>query len=99
MTRTGEDCAQLTRRMMELIGLEPPSGAKSQNGRKSLYIDSGPISQLPPGRLAQLFRVREDGSVPHTGVAIGDGTAVDARGHADTHTPEQYPQGWTEVLE
>jgi len=80
--RLAYDCAQLTRRMMELIGLEPPSGAKSQHGRKSLYIDSGPISQLPPGRLAQLFRVREDGSVPHTGVAIGDGTAVDARGHA-----------------
>ena len=77
------DCAQLTRRMMELIGLKPPSGALSQYKRASLYEQAGPIGELPAGRLAQLFRVKADDSVPHTGVALGDGTAVDARGHAD----------------
>lgn len=77
------DCAQLTRRMLELIGLKPPSGALSQYKRASLYEQAGPIGELPAGRLAQLFRVKADDSVPHTGVALGDGTAVDARGHAE----------------
>lgn len=77
------DCAQLTRRAMELIGLKPPSGAGSQYKRTDLYSQAGPISELPAGRMAQLFRVKPDGSVPHTGIALGDGTEVDARGHAD----------------
>lgn len=74
------DCAQLTRRAMEQIGLRPPSGAKSQFASDREYEQAGEISGLPAGRLAQLFRRRTDGSVPHTGWAIGDGTAVDARG-------------------
>lgn len=77
------DCAQLTRRAMEQIGLKPPSGATSQYKSTALYQSGGTIDLLPAGRLAQLFRVAADGSVPHTGWSIGDGTAVDARGHKD----------------
>lgn len=77
------DCAQLTRRAMEQIGLKPPSGATSQYKRIDLYSQAGSIGQLPPGRLAQLFRVVADETVPHTGWAIGDGTTVDARGHKE----------------
>ena len=77
------DCAQLTRRAMEQVGLKPPSGAASQYKSAVLYQGGGTIDQLPAGKLAQLFRVSADGSVPHTGWAIGDGTAVDARGHKD----------------
>ena len=77
------DCAQLTRRAMELIGLKPPSGATSQYKRQNLYGEGGPIGELPAGRLAQLFRVGADGTAAHTGWAIGDGTAVDARGHKE----------------
>ena len=66
-----------------MTGLKPPSGAGSQYKRADLYSQAGPIGELPAGRLAQLFRVKPDGSVPHTGIALGDGTEVDARGHAD----------------
>lgn len=90
------DCAQLTRRALELIGLKPPSGATSQYKSAALYEGGGAIGQLPPGRVAQLFRVAADSTVPHTGTALGDGTAVDARGHNDgvvRMAVSQYP--WT----
>ena len=90
------DCAQLTRRGMEQIGLKPPSGATSQFKRADLYSAGGVIGDLPTGRLAQLFRVAADGTVPHTGFAIGDGTTVDARGHKDgviRMAIDKYP--WT----
>lgn len=90
------DCAQLTRRAMEQVGLKPPSGATSQYKNTALYQSGGTVDQLPAGKLAQLFRVSADGSVPHTGWAIGDGTTVDARGHKDgviRMAIDRYP--WT----
>lgn len=93
--RLAFDCAQLTRRAAEAAGLSLPSGAKSQFTKVAWSV-KGPIEQLPPGQAAFLYRVRNDGSVPHTGIALGDGTEVDARGHASgiVHMPMgKYP--WT----
>jgi hypothetical protein len=82
------DCAQLTRRAAKAAGLTLPSGSKSQ-----FYSDNwaggGPIEQMPRNQVAFLYRVRADGSVPHTGIYLGDGTYIDARGHAQgvVHEP------------
>lgn len=78
--RRAYDCAQLTRRAAEAAGLTLPSGAKSQFYSKNWAIE-GTIDQLPRDQVAFLFRRRDDGSVPHTGIYLGDGTYIDARGH------------------
>lgn len=93
--RLAFDCAQLTRRAAEAAGLSLPSGAKSQY-TKGDWAEGGPIDQLKPGKIAMLYRVTADGDVPHTGIALGDGTEVDARSHARGVVHQQigsYP--WT----
>lgn len=93
--RLAFDCAQLTRRAAEAIGLSLPSGSKSQ-WTKGNWALKGPIADLPSNQEAFLFNVKPDGGVPHTGIALGDGTAVDARGHfyGVMHKPiGSYP--WT----
>ncbi len=89
------DCAQLTRKAAEAAGLKLPSGSTTQY-RKGDWSEGGDIKDLPPGQVAFLYR-RTASNVPHTGVTPGDGTAVDARGHASgvVHQPiSQYP--WTD---
>lgn len=93
--RLAFDCAQLTRRAQEAAGYKPASGSGSQWRGKGWAI-KGPIEELPPGQVAQLFRVVSDADVPHTGIALGDGTAIDARSHSQgvVHQPiSKYP--WT----
>lgn len=78
------DCAQLTRHAAEAAGLSLPSGATSQ-WNKGDWLAKGPIKQLPQGCVAFLYR-RKSGSstvMSHTGIYLGDGTVVDARGHDD----------------
>ena len=78
--RLAFDCAQLTRRAAEAAGLSLPSGSKSQFTRGD-WIAGGDINSLPPTQVAFLYRQAADGSVPHTGIYLGDGSFVDARGH------------------
>lgn len=93
--RLAHDCAQLTRKAAEAAGLSLPSGAKSQY-TKAGWERKGSINDLPPGEVAFLYNVKADGSIPHTGIALGDGTEIDARGHASGVV--QMPMGkypWT----
>lgn len=93
--RLAHDCAQLTRYAAVAAGLTLPSGSKSQYTRGD-WAAGGPIDALPEGQVAFLYRVKSDGSIPHTGIALGDGTAVDARGHSNgvLHSKlDSYP--WT----
>lgn len=75
------DCAQLTRLALLAAGINMPSGATSQ-WKASLWSEKGTIDTLPHGEMVQIFR--QSGIVmQHTGIALGDGTFVDARGHRD----------------
>lgn len=91
------DCAQFTLHAAEQAGLYLPSGATSQ-WNKGDWLIKGHIDQLPRDYLCFLYR-RKSGSssvMSHTGIYLGDGTVVDARGHADdiVHQPlEAFP--WT----
>lgn len=88
------DCAQLTRFAAKAAGVELPSGATSQ-WRKGPWKRKGTIDSLPEGEVVYLYR--QKGTImQHTGLALGDGTCVHARGTAYgvVHQPvRDYP--WT----
>ena len=78
------DCAQLTRHAAEAAGLSLPSGATSQ-WQDGDWAAKGLIGTLPRGHVAFVYH-RKNGSdsvMSHTGVYLGDGTVVEARGHKD----------------
>lgn len=76
------DCAQLTRYAAKAADLTLPSGASSQ-WNKGDWAQQGTIDTLPRGTVCFLYQEKASASpMGHTGVYLGDGTAVDARGHA-----------------
>lgn len=75
------DCAQLTRYAAKAAGYSLPSGATSQ-WTKGEWAAKGTIADLPAGKIVFLYR-GTDKKMQHTGIAIGDGTCVHAKGTAD----------------
>lgn len=75
------DCAQLTREVARQAGVSLPSGATSQWRASSLWSEQDVIDTLPREGGLFLYTMR-DGRMTHTGVTVGDGEEVDARGHA-----------------
>lgn len=76
------DCAQLTRFAAKAIGVEIPSGASSQWNRVD-WAQKGTIDTLPLHQPCFLYMERASANpMGHTGVYLGDGTAIDARGHS-----------------
>ena len=91
------DCAQLTRAVAKEGGVSLVSGATSQ-WKKTAWDEYGSVGTLPEGETVFLFRQQEKNSdvMQHTGVALGDGTCVHARGTAYGVVRQQideYP--WT----
>lgn len=78
------DCAQLTRRAMQLCGISLPSGASSQ-WRSPLWAYKGPIREEAGRRLCLVFRESGDSQRPmrHVGLSLGDGRVLDARSHGE----------------
>ncbi len=77
------DCAQLTRTVASAAGVTLVSGATSQ-WNTTPWARSGEIATLPEEETVFVY-LRETGSkstMTHTGVALGDGTCVHARGTA-----------------
>lgn len=75
------DCAQLTRDVARQAGVALPSGATSQWRAAGIWKEKDVIDTLPDEAGIFLFTMR-DGRMTHTGVSIGNGEEVDARGHA-----------------
>lgn len=74
------DCAQLTRAAAAAAGVTLVSGATSQ-WKQTQWAQTGVIADLPADTPAFVFR--GDGqTMQHTGLALGDGTCVHARGTA-----------------
>jgi hypothetical protein len=75
------ECAQLTRYSCKADGQELVSGANNQ-WTKTDWHRTGTIDSLPdvPGVL--LYHANSTGRMTHTGVYVGGGYAVEARGHA-----------------
>ena len=75
------DCAQLTREVARQASISLPSGATSQWRAAGIWKEKDVIDTLPDEAGIFLFTMR-DGRMTHTGVSIGNGEEVDARGHA-----------------
>ena len=74
------DCAQLTRAVAKAAGFTLVSGATSQ-WNKTDWACKGTMDALPKQETVFVYR-QADGKMQHTGVALGDGTCVHARGTA-----------------
>lgn len=75
------DCAQLTRVVAKEAGIALPSGSNSQWKAKNAWKEKGTIDAMP--NEAGLFLFTMTGTnMSHTGVSIGNGEEIDARGHA-----------------
>lgn len=76
------DCAQLTRRALELGGFRLPSGASSQ-WQADIWEHKGRIGPEAASMLCLVFRESGDRERPmsHVGLSLGDGRVVDARSH------------------
>lgn len=88
------DCAQLTRACAREAGVTLVSGATSQ-WRKTAWKRKGTIDALPQNESVFLFR-EQDGVMQHTGIALGDGTCIHARGVSFGVVQEPLETGrWT----
>ena len=75
------DCAQLTRAVAREAGVALPSGASSQWRSRNVWKEKGTIDTMPDEAGLFLFTMTGS-SMSHTGVSIGNGEEIDARGHA-----------------
>lgn len=75
------ECAQLTQEVASIGGVKLVSGATSQ-WKKTDWAEKGEIDTLPIDRVSFLYResTSDENVMSHTGVYLGDGTVVDARG-------------------
>ena len=76
------DCATLVAAALRAAGITICSGASSQwNG--DYWAEKGTIDNMPEGKPCILYNESKNARpMGHTGVNLGDGTAVDARGSA-----------------
>ena len=75
------DCAQLTRAVAREAGISLPSGSNSQWRAGGVWSRQGLIENLPDEAGLFLYTM-SGGRMVHTGVSIGGGEEIDARGHA-----------------
>lgn len=74
------DCAQFTRYAAKQVGITLVSGASSQ-WKKTDWEDKGTINTLPVNKICFLYRESPNANpMQHTGIYLGDGTVMDARG-------------------
>ena len=97
-TKTGKrayDCAQLTRWAMDSVGILLVSGATSQ-WNKTDWEGKGTIDTMPAQKLCQVFRVDNASTMGHTGIYLGDGTVIHAKGHEAGVVRDALEKGvWT----
>lgn len=88
------DCAQLTRYAAKAAGYTLPSGATSQ-WNKAQWARKGEISTIPEGETVFVYR-EGSGKMQHTGVALGNGECIHAKGTKDGVVRQPMSgYGWT----
>lgn len=75
------DCAQLTRTCAKAAGITLPSGATSQ-WNANVWAEKGTMDTFPANEPGILLFWRNSAKANHVSISLGDGTEVEARGHA-----------------
>ena len=65
---------------MQQIGIALVSGANSQ-WLKTTFVVKGDIADMPRNMMCIVYRKDDDGKMHHTGMYMGDGTVIHAKGH------------------
>jgi len=73
------DCAGFTRMAMQNVDIKIVSGASSQ-WKKTSWAEKGTIDTLPKNKVCLLYRQTSPTVMQHTGVYLGNGYVIDARG-------------------
>jgi uncharacterized protein YgiM (DUF1202 family) len=74
------DCAGLVQAAFKQVGIKLASGASSAWSNTD-WEESGDIGNMPQEKVVILYKKKDDGSgMQHTGIYLGDGTFIDARG-------------------
>lgn len=74
------DCASFVRLAMSQVGIKMVSGASSQ-WKSDIWEEKGTIDTLPRDKVCCLYRASANANpMQHTGVYLGDGYEIDARG-------------------
>ena len=90
------DCAQFTRLAMKEVGITLVSGASSQ-WKKTDWEAKGTLDTLPKDKVCILYRESASANpMQHTGIYLGDGYVMDARGSASGVVYSKLSSyGWT----
>lgn len=76
------DCSGLTKEAGRLIGMALPHGASSL-WKGDYWNEKGTIDKMPRNKVCFVFNEMDSADpMGHVGIYLGDGTVVDARGHA-----------------
>lgn len=78
--RPAYDCAQLVRFAMKQIGIILVSGANPQ-WLKTAFAVTGDIADMPKDMMCIVYRKDPDKKMHHTGMYMGNGYVIHAKGH------------------
>ena len=95
MGRQVFDCSGLVKYVFEKVGINIYHGATTA-WKDTKWQSNGVISNLPRDKVAILYRKQKDGSgMAHTGIYIGGGQVVHAKGSDYGVVKESLPGTWT----
>ena len=87
------DCVGLVVRAFQQVGIKLPLGATSAWGKAS-WQSKGEISTLPKNRVCILYR-QGAGKMLYTGIYLGNGEYIHAKGCREGVVKEKMPGKWT----
>ena len=87
------DCAGLVKAAFNTVGIRMASGATSAWGQTS-WAKKGEIKNYPKDQVCILYR-RGNGRMQHTGIYIGNGEFIHAKGSQAGVVKEKMPGHWT----
>ena len=87
------DCAGLVAKAFQQIGIKMATGATSA-WRNTNWASKGEISNYPKDKVCVLYR-HGDGRMQHTGIYLGNGEFIHAKGSREGVVKERMPGKWT----
>ena len=87
------DCAGLVAKAFQQVGIRLATGATSA-WRGTNWESKGEISNYPKNKVCVLYR-QANGKMQHTGIYLGNGEYIHAKGSREGVVKERMPGKWT----